>query len=221
MVADLNPLLVGFHGYKYAGKNTAAGGAQMLAVDFTVNYKEWGFAHYLKWYAYQIFKPGCSLEESLYWADTIKKDVEIKLWKPKTRRVQSTITGRQLMQHMGNQAREVFGEDFWVDLVIPVPDRYQRGTVPQWWVHGKPLAGADVAAVTDVRYPNEIERIQELGGKVIAIKRQGMESDGTPSEQDYSELCDQVIRNDEGPHELRNAVRNYLYEVSSARLTPR
>ena len=40
----------------------------------------------------------------------------------------------------------------------------------------------DVLCVTDVRYPNEADRVHQLGGEVWQIVRPGLESDGHSSE---------------------------------------
>lgn len=84
----------------------------------------------------------------------------------------TSITGRQYLQDFGQKAREVFGDTFWIDQVLPddpITLQFKYSTV-------------DVLCVTDVRYPNEAQRIRDLGGCVWEIVRPGLESDGHASE---------------------------------------
>lgn len=86
------------------------------------------------------------------------------------------ITGRQYLQNLGVGARDVLGVNFWIDQVLPL-DSLKRDQIwagdsglPEWGV------------VTDVRFPNEAQRVLDLGGQVWEIVRPGLESDGHASE---------------------------------------
>lgn len=60
--------------------------------------------------------------------------------------------------------------------------------------------------VTDVRFKNEAEKIKELGGKLIRIRRKATDDSGDnhPSETELESIvCDTFIYNDEGPLRLR------------------
>lgn len=90
------------------------------------------------------------------------------------------ITGRAILQNIGQGARKVFASNFWVDMVLPpfisnpqvADDRFLELRYPD----------TDVLCVTDVRYPNEADRVHEWGGEVWNIIRPGTESDGHSSE---------------------------------------
>lgn len=99
-------------------------------------------------------------------------------------RERTKITGRKYLQLFGAKAREVFGDGFWVDQVVP----YDLDACNALWENETAfndtyLGEPTYACVTDVRYPNEAERILALGGVVWQIIRPGIESDGHSSEQ--------------------------------------
>jgi len=108
-----------------------------------------------------------------------------------------TITGRQLWQYYGTEAHRAddlgssFGADFWVDNLLPEGLREfdnEADSIPLFWDNFKEdWAGyADIAVVTDVRFPNEAERILALDGEVWRIdaeERLGPNPDAHPSEQ--------------------------------------
>lgn len=66
------------------------------------------------------------------------------------------FTPRLALQWLGTEAgRKVFGEPLWVS------------TVERRWLN----AGKPNTVITDCRFPNEINMIRDLGGKVIRVKR--------------------------------------------------
>lgn len=68
-------------------------------------------------------------------------------------------TLRGLMQRMGTEVgREMFGEDFWVDLVIKEANKY------------------DKVVIADCRYLNEAEAVRSAGGQVWRISRDSVEA---------------------------------------------
>lgn len=103
---------------------------------------------------------------------------------------------RGLMQRMGTEVgREMFGENFWVDLAI---DRIPDGSK---------------VVFADVRFPNEAQAIKQLGGQVWRVTRDGIEpANGHISEHaldDYSEF-DQVVLNNGSLEDLEISVKNLL-----------
>lgn len=109
------------------------------------------------------------------------------------------LTGREYLQNFGNHARRVFGDSFWVDQVLPLNTAFES----VWSTVGRNTPGArfvgrlpKVGVVTDVRYPNEAERVRAHGGQVWEIIRPGQESDGHITEQRLPlELIDITIDN--------------------------
>ncbi len=122
-----------------------------------------------------------------------------------------SCTGRRFLQTLGRAGRDMFGDDFWVDRVVPL-DRlaFERawgigigapGPTP---VGGEWRQARYLGVVTDVRYPNEAERISRLGGQMWEIVRPGLVCDGDPSEQPLPRhLVDRVITNDGTVGDLR------------------
>jgi hypothetical protein len=139
----------------------------------------------------------------------------------------STITGREFWQLYGTEAHRAddlgrsFGPNFWVDNLLPLdspPGEYDTAAVkvPAWYHSFKESwAGfADYAVVTDVRFPNEADRIHELGGEVWLVD--ASERVGTNSDKHVSELglprkmVDRVIDNNGDLSMLETRVLNAL-----------
>ena len=80
------------------------------------------------------------------------------------------ITGREFWQWYGTEGhRHPFGDSFWVDALLPKPatglpaaglhyenQRFLKSAFPD----------VSVLVITDVRFPNEAERVIDLGGEV-------------------------------------------------------
>lgn len=102
---------------------------------------------------------------------------------------------RRLMQAVGTEGgRTLFGENFWVEqLGNRIPD----------------LNSDDSRYVlTDARFRNEGEFVQNNGGILVWIDRPGLASDGHASESgELRDLADYIIRNDETIEELEEDVR--------------
>jgi hypothetical protein len=111
------------------------------------------------------------------------------------------LTFRELLQRYGTEAhRDIFGDNFWVDITLPVQGFYPGRAI----------------VVTDVRYRNEAERVKMLGGHVISIIRGSAalgEQDQHRSEQfcvEYPHLVDHKIYNDGSLEELYESVEDLL-----------
>lgn len=70
--------------------------------------------------------------------------------------------GRVLLQRIGVAAREVFGDDVWVNLAMRQVDLL--------------LSEGARVCVTDVRFRNEVDAIRERGGIVFRVVRPGIEA---------------------------------------------
>jgi hypothetical protein len=133
------------------------------------------------------------------------------------------ITGREFQQNIGKRVRDILGDTLWIDRVLPTdyhsgPSNL-RAAWPKWWdnfvlpetgVSANFQGGnvADWCCITDVRYPNEAERVLALGGEVWEIVRPGLASDGHETEQPLPrELVTVTINNDADIDNLRAAVQ--------------
>jgi len=101
------------------------------------------------------------------------------------------VTVRTALQTLGTEwGRKVFGPDIWVACM-----RNEISMAEQ--------AGVEYFIIDDVRFPNEVEMIQSLGGTVFALYREGY--DPAPSAH-ASEAFDAVA-------EMRDVEGYTLYET--------
>lgn len=81
----------------------------------------------------------------------------------------SSSSVRRVLQRLGAEVgRAQFGEDFWIDRCLPMSLNHD----------------ARLIVVTDCRYPNEAQRIHDLGGVIVRVTR-GSE---TPSDHSSERL---------------------------------
>lgn len=207
--------LIGINGFKTAGKDTAAGIIKGLNAD-TVRL---GFADNLKHMAsLAIGQPDAAdLDFHVAKMNECKETWRFEIYRPTSagrgeERVK-TFTGREYLQWFGGYARQVFGDTFWIDQVLPnhlawthkhtqedVDAELERK-------HGS----AEIYVVTDVRYENEAQRVRDLGGEIWEIVRPGLQSDGHGSEITLPrKLVDVTLHNDGTITDLQDAVRDAL-----------
>jgi Deoxynucleotide monophosphate kinase len=97
---------------------------------------------------------------------------------------------REFLQRYGTEShRDVFGQDFWVNQLLPMDGFYTDRNI----------------VITDVRFVNEAERIHALKGYVVRVVRTlfNDESDLHTSEQEQLQI--------KSDYELDNT--GYLYEL--------
>lgn len=135
----------------------------------------------------------------------------------------TNLTGRAYLQNFGSHARQVFGDTFWIDQVLPNPMQArvramaEVGLEPEHILESKMqqrYPDADIVTITDLRYPNEAERIKLLGGTIWEVQRPGLVSDGHSSEQPLPrELVDWEIVNDGTLDVLKARVAQAMFET--------
>ena len=125
------------------GKDTAA---EYLEGRHPGVVKRVGFADKLKQITMDLF--GLSYEQC-YGSKEVKETVDPRYGK----------SPRQIMQEVGEKMREIY-EDIWVDTVF-------NTTIP-------PLeeSGYDFFVISDVRYPNEGDRVHHFEGTVVRVDRE-------------------------------------------------
>jgi hypothetical protein len=126
------------------GKDTAA---EYLEKKFPGRVKRVAFADKLKKIAMDLF--GLSWEQC-YGSQEIKETVDPRYG----------LTPREIMQGVGEKMREIYPE-IWVDTVF-------NATIPEL-----EKQNYDCCVISDVRYPNEANKVHEVGGTVIKIARPG------------------------------------------------
>lgn len=115
------------------------------------------------------------------------------------------ITVRQYLQWFGTEGhRMIFGDDFWLDAILPIGTNHED----------------EFLVVTDVRFPNEVHRILDLGGVIWRVN--ASDSDATVthvSEQYISDAwidveIDNTIRDDNFANldrQIEEALNDYVY----------
>lgn len=188
-------MILGLNGLMRAGKDTVA---ERLAVLSPVRVERVSYAAKLKESVSKLFD--ISLDDIEVWKNKPEAHVSIGMvvdglgfipW-PKS----TTITFRHFLQRYGTEAhRNTFGQDFWLDAALPLDKDYSDA----------------LYVVTDMRFPNEMGRIKQLGGTTaLVIGPEGTRSpDGHVSETILP--CD--IR-------IQNTIRDDGFEALDAALRP-
>jgi hypothetical protein len=162
-------MIIGLCGKKLAGKDTAA---QYLVDNY--GYTRVSFAEKLKESVAALF------DIPREWIDEWKDDQggtlprveviidiagEIRNHPYLKKHSQYSFSWREFLQRYGTEShREVFGNDFWVDQILPY---YNRADVYK----GQKLV------ISDVRFENEAARIKQYEGKLIEIRRPAHEDE--------------------------------------------
>jgi hypothetical protein len=173
--------LLGLHGPMHCGKDTAFEFIREDAERRGLVAARQGFADRLKLSGMRLIYPEIRLNEEwlLPLADMLKERGTVSFVYPDPVDPDGPqhvveIDGRTFWERMGTEshrAPELFGGDCWVDLILPKAtySGYEDANDPFWdRVWG---SDTDLAVITDVRFVNEAERIQALGGEVWYIDR--------------------------------------------------
>lgn len=210
----MEPILIGLSGKRGSGKSTVGGYIKDWAQQNGQKAELQGFADRLKLSFARIWVPDATLEEALAFCDTIKNIGSVKhdTILPTNSLfdrfgVKNVVSGREALQHYGTEAhRNVFGSSFWVDQLLPTGGG-DNGEHIRWT--SKWAKDIEFAVVTDLRFPNEADRILTLGGVVYEIKRGSLETqqDSHASEQPLSsEYLYGVFQNNGTLEDLKSEV---------------
>ena len=187
-------MIIGLHGQQRVGKDTVF---ELVKTEYPHAIRL-AFADKIKLSLAALF--GISVRE----IDILKE--EGAMFKVESKNYEHSYTWRSFAQRYGTEAhREIFGEDFWVDKVLPRPNkRGIKSHQDKLWI------------VTDVRFPNEALRIKELGGKIINVKRPNVDKkDNHISESSLNNFfIDYELVNDGSLEELKERVIKIVKEVT-------
>lgn len=128
-------MIIGLVGYAQSGKDTVA--------DILINkhgFVRKAFADKIKEFVYEFDDPRLKIMIDHQGWNYAKKIPHV----------------RNLLQSVGVAARNVFGEDFWVDMTMKEVDKYSK------------------YVFTDVRFKNEALTIKLMGGEIWRIERPGI-----------------------------------------------
>lgn len=126
------------------GKDTAA---EYLEKRYPGRVKRVAFADKLKKICMDLF--GLT-QEQCYGPQDIKEKIDPRY----------NMTPREIMMGVGEKMRQIF-PDIWVDTVFYT-------TIPEWEAQGY-----DCFVISDVRYPNEADKIHAREGVVVKVNREG------------------------------------------------
>jgi len=187
--------LVGLNGRRGAGKDTAFSFIYEWGQERGVSVGRRGFADAMKLSFARIFIPDVSIDEAVIFCDMIKGEGQAKLqieWgnfdtdDAQKSFVRHELTGRLALQRYGTEAhRDVFGEDFWVDVLLPlerlrveVPHRddgleafMDEPSWPRNFMGQLDQEPPQLCVITDTRFESEVRRVRDLGGKVWEVHR--------------------------------------------------
>jgi hypothetical protein len=185
----LNPVLIGLNGRKGSGKNTAAHVIAKWGASRGLVTTERAFADTMKLSAARSLGMATNMNDAVVICDELKNIGVIDISIPSLS-IQRSISGREYLKWYGTEGhRDVFGADFWLDVLLPYDDWADS------FYNNEEQESADIAVITDLRFPNEAKRVHELGGEVWEIER-GLPSDGHPSEMPLPrDLVDLTIAN--------------------------
>lgn len=185
-------MLIGITGSKGSGKDTFA------AVLIEKNFHNVKMADALKEMLRSLYRyAGVD-------AETIERKIEGDM-KEVPCRIIGGKTPRHAMQTLGTEwGRDQIQPTFWTDL--------WEAKVAGMLKDGTPVV------VTDVRFPEECNRIRDLGGRIVRIERPGHATgDGHASETTMNSLqVDETVYNDGSISRLHRKAEAFLKEVANA-----
>ncbi len=185
--------IIGFGCTAQVGKDTAT---EYLEKAYPGKVKRVAFADKLKEIAMGLF--GLSWEQC-YGDQSIKEAIDPRY----------SMTPREILQGIGEKMRQVY-PDIWIDTVFNV-------TIPKFVEQG-----FDCFVISDVRYPNEGNKIHEVGGTVVQITRKGSgvtvgaSHSSETSMKDYQNF-DFVLENNGGFEELYRKLDQLMGELEYGR----
>ena len=229
--------LIGVNGFKEAGKDTTYSLARLAAPDQII--LRAAYADKLKIQAAKALGLAAPNVQLIEWMNEAKEGWEFHITAPFEEphpevpgcpveilhELVTKFNGRQYLQWFGQSARETFGEDFWINQVLPVPIEHTPGMdrLDHWngnyhnmtnvltAEEGIERGDFDILMVTDVRYPNEAKRVLDLDGEIWKVERPGLVSDGHASEQPLpDDMITRLIVNNGDMNHLRQNVEALL-----------
>lgn len=192
-------VLIGLSGPRGSGKDTAFSFIHQWAEERGVRAARRGFADAVKLSVAKIFDPSATIMEGIAFADklkapggTISFSMRVEHGEGESRTYSGEITGRMFLQRFATEGhRDLFGEDIWLDAVLPL-DRDWTHSFEDNPFLAEPI---EIAVITDLRFPNEAQRIKDLGGQVWLIDRDSFTQEHASEKPLPDELVDQVIPN--------------------------
>lgn len=202
------PVLLALHGLRGVGKDTTIQLARdwVAESDPTLSVVRGAFGDKMKWAYMRQWVPTCTQQWAIDFIDQYKNDTEAacagiyvtddgvlldnkKLMEGNDEDYPFTfippvIFRNHMDQFATESAREVYGDDFWVDQLLPLGMDRVWPLMPAW--HGSFLVKRDentmvpasFAFIADLRAHNEMERVKQLPNSLcVKIKRKDREAE--------------------------------------------
>jgi hypothetical protein len=184
-------MIIGLNGRLKAGKDTT----YHVIKEFFPEAEQISFASKLKMSA----AASIGIDVETLEAFKGREDLFFELFDPVSR-IMYRFNIRQYLQWYGTEGhRLVFGDDFWVDMALP-----------------KDVSHEDrLLVITDMRFPNEAQRVLDLGGFTVKVERETATAHADhPSEQSIDHMIDYFLDNTGTMTDLRANVGQMLLELS-------
>lgn len=237
--------LVALAGESRSGKGTCAAVFAEEAAAAGLTSFERQLSDNGKWHLARIFKPTISRADAVTWFEQMKSLTDVKIqitsassgW-PGGRATDIEVALQKFLQHALQQGgRDIFGEHFWTDMIIPEfdgdspysqrygPDEgrvsgesYVRCWLDKFFDDESGSRPTDLAIISDLRQPNEAQRVNSCRGRVIQLVRPHADdqyktgSDHITERMLPFELVDHVIANDGDLEHLKETARVVFYK---------
>lgn len=184
-------MIIGLSGYKGSGKDTAG---QYLVEHY--GFERRAFADKVKEATEALLGVPRPVQET--WKNETEVQVAVLDFSGPYQlpRILEQVSFRHFLQRVGTEmGRNIFGEDFWIDQVLHLSTSPLRDIV-----------------ISDCRFSNEVDRIRNLGGKVVRIDR----PDLMPKDTHVSEQlpdCDYILINESSLEEQLYPALDELLDV--------
>lgn len=196
-------MIIGLNGRLKSGKDTTY---QIIKEASPVLVKQVSFARVLK------LSAAASIGLSVAQLENWKGDESVHFTRPDG----TTFTAREYLQWYGTEGhRDIFGDNFWVDMALPKPHS------PEGDWHPSMAYNDAIYVVTDMRFPNEVERVVELGGHTVKVIREAeTKFSNHPSEQNIDHMIEYFLDNTGTLDDLRINVEQMLNKFMTAEPSP-
>lgn len=230
------PVLLAFHGLRGVGKDTTIQFVSDWAAesDPAPSVVRRGFADKMKLAFARQFFPGINQREAIIWCDKYKNSDRIFRVPGFDNGMYShDLTFRDCMDQFATEsAREVYGDDHWVDMLLPPGYDKIWTSWPNWWfsfaskLDENTMGVPEYCCINDLRADNEVARVKEIPNSLcIKIKRKDREAEvraqyeGTPhlfARELPDELFDIIIvNNDNNMDQARRRTRSMMNVIRS------
>lgn len=206
MKSNRSAHIIGLCGKKQSGKNTFA----RLAKTYALRVGEVALADSLKTFCIDYL--GLK-HENCFGTDADKNQI-ITSWgsmfaphilKEFNKQPQDPLTAREILQVVGT---EIFRRNFWEDIWIDILMRKVRAMQDNY----------DFIFITDVRFPNEVEKLKAAGVKIVRLFRDTGCTDSLPHASELAmdtipiEQFDYIVTKEQNvnPETLQPRVREIL-----------